>query len=148
MFTVQYRPLFQTWGRVKKAFKKVSPSLENWNISIYLCAHFSDMKDYKVVFLLCLSVSSTHQWDRITENQLPNSLGCRADKSDHEKNMKYPTAKILEYVCAILFFFFAFFRCKVQQIPYISAAHAPKHSCWAFWPPKITLFCSKLTAKK
>ena len=108
MFTVQYRPLFQAWRRVKKAFKKVSPSLENWNISIYLCAHFSDMKDYKVVFLLCLSVSSIHQWDRITENQLPNSLGYRADKSDHEKNMKYPTAKILEYVCAILFFFFAF----------------------------------------
>ena len=106
MFTVQYRPLFQARRRVKKAFKKVSPSLENWNISIYLCPHFSDMKDYKVVFLLCLSVSSIHQWDRITENQLPNSLGCRADKSDHD--IKYSTAEILEYVCAVLFFFFAF----------------------------------------
>ena len=74
MFSVQYRPLFQAWRRVKKAFKKVSPSLENWNIFIYLCAHFSDVKDYKVVFLLCLSVSSIRQWDRITENQLPNSL--------------------------------------------------------------------------
>lgn len=105
MFTVQYRPLFQAWRRVKKAFKKVSPSLENWNISIYLCAHFSDMKDYKVVFLLCLSISSIRQWDRITENQLPNSLGCRADKSDHEENIKYSTTGIQEYVCAVLFFF-------------------------------------------
>ena len=96
-------PCFKHEEGWKKLSKKCLLALK---IEIYpsISVHIFLMKDYKVVFLLCLSISSIRQWDRITENQLPNSLGCRADKSDHEKDIKYSTAEILEYVCAALFF--------------------------------------------
>ena len=41
-----------------------------------------------------------------------------------------------------------FFYCKVEQTSYISAAHSPKNSFWAFWLPRNHFFLLKVSGKK